>query len=123
MKKAYFVATNSDINVVVMATNKAAAVSAAIDSLRASGIDWIDNLDPVAYDLSEFLADEDNNAIILSTYEVPTTRETVYEVIVDGEWVYEGSYESAQAVADTYWQDTECMHDIRFMTDREFYGN
>lgn len=67
MMKAYFVATTTDVNVVVMATNEQSAVNKATKSLLKEGIDWIDELRPVAYELSEFLDDEDDNAIVLNS--------------------------------------------------------
>lgn len=67
MMKAYFVATTTDLNVVVMATNEQSAVNKATKSLLREDIDWIDELRPVAYELSEFLDDEDDNAIVLTS--------------------------------------------------------
>ncbi len=45
-----------------------------------------------------------------------------WEVIVDNEWIFEGSYEQAERIAETYWSDPEFMGDLHMMTEDEFYG-
>lgn len=45
-----------------------------------------------------------------------------WEVIVDNEWLFEGTYEQCEEVAMRYWSDDEFWGDCRMMSENEFYG-
>ena len=45
-----------------------------------------------------------------------------YEVIVDGEWLYEGTYEEAERIAFNYWSDDEFYGNCYLMSEKEFNG-
>ena len=43
-------------------------------------------------------------------------------VIVDNEWIYEGTYEQAEACAMNYWFDPDFWGDCSLVSEVEFYG-
>lgn len=45
-----------------------------------------------------------------------------WEVIVDNEWYYEGSYEQAEAIAMSFWADPDFLGSCSMMSEAEFYG-
>ena len=45
-----------------------------------------------------------------------------WEVIVDNEWYFEGTYEQAEQVAMNYWSDPDFWGDCRLLSENEFYG-
>ena len=45
-----------------------------------------------------------------------------WEVIVDNEWIFEGTYEQAEKIADSYWFDPDFWGDCRMISETEFYG-
>ena len=45
-----------------------------------------------------------------------------WEVIVNGEWYFEGTYEQAEEVAFGFWSDEDFWGDCRLMSEEEFYG-
>ena len=45
-----------------------------------------------------------------------------WEVIVDNEWLFEGTYEQCEEVAMRYWSDDEFWGDCRMISENEFYG-
>ena len=48
--------------------------------------------------------------------------EKTFEVIVDHEWIYEGNYETALKIAESYWIDPDCWGSCSLMSADEFYG-
>ena len=46
-----------------------------------------------------------------------------WELIVDNEWIFEGTYEQVESMALYYWEhpDPVCQ-DIRILSENEFYG-
>ena len=47
---------------------------------------------------------------------------SLWEVIIDGEWYYEGPYESAESVANSFWSDPDFYGSCTFISEEEFYG-
>lgn len=45
-----------------------------------------------------------------------------YELIVDWEWIYEGTYEDVESMAMSYWTDPDFYGNIEIMTEEEFKG-
>lgn len=46
-----------------------------------------------------------------------------WELIVDNEWIFEGTYEQVERMASNYWEDPDLFcPDIRIMSENEFYG-
>ena len=45
-----------------------------------------------------------------------------WRVIVDNEWIYEGTYEQAEACAMNYWSDLDFWGDCSLVSEAEFYG-
>ncbi len=46
----------------------------------------------------------------------------LWEVIVDNEWIYEGTYERAEECAMDYWSDPDFWGDCSLISASEFYG-
>lgn len=46
----------------------------------------------------------------------------MWEVIVDYEWIYEGNYETAEAIANNYWCDPDFWGSCEMIPAEEFYG-
>lgn len=46
----------------------------------------------------------------------------LWEVIVDGEWYFEGNYEQAEEVAQSFWGSADFYGDCLLISAREFYG-
>lgn len=49
-------------------------------------------------------------------------NEERWMVIVDHEWIYEGTYEKAEECADNYWSDPDFWGDCYLIPESEFYG-
>ena len=45
-----------------------------------------------------------------------------FEVIVDHEWIYEGDYETAEKIAESYWSDPDFWGSCSLISEEEFYG-
>lgn len=45
-----------------------------------------------------------------------------WEVIVDGEWYFEGTYEQAEEVANSFWGDPDFWGSCNMVSEEEFYG-
>ena len=45
-----------------------------------------------------------------------------WEVIVDAEWFYEGSYDRALEVAESFWADPDFWGNCSLVSEEEFYG-
>lgn len=43
------------------------------------------------------------------------------EVIIDNEWYFEGTYEQAEKVADSFWSDPDFWGRCSMMSEEEFY--
>ena len=46
----------------------------------------------------------------------------MYEVIVDNEWYFEGTYERCCSVVDSFGADDEFCGSVYMMSEDEFYG-
>lgn len=45
-----------------------------------------------------------------------------WEVIVDGEWYFEGTYERAEEVANEFWSDPDFYGNCRLVSESDFFG-
>lgn len=50
-------------------------------------------------------------------------NEERWMVIVDNEWIYEGTYEQAEACAENYWSDPDFCGNCSLIPESEFYGS
>ena len=46
-----------------------------------------------------------------------------FEVVVDHEWIYEGDYETALKVAESYWSDPDFWGSCSLVSEEEFFGD
>lgn len=46
----------------------------------------------------------------------------IYEVVVDNEWYFEGSYEACCRIMDSFYGDEDFNGNVCMMTEEEFYG-
>lgn len=45
-----------------------------------------------------------------------------FEVLVDHEWIYEGDYDTALKIAESYWTDPDFWGSCSLISEEEFYG-
>lgn len=45
-----------------------------------------------------------------------------YEVIVNAEWYFEGTYEQCEKVAQSFWCDPDFLGNCSLISEEEFYG-
>lgn len=49
-------------------------------------------------------------------------NEKKFEVIVDHEWIFEGDYETAEKIAESYWNDPDFWGSCSLISEEEFFG-
>ena len=50
-------------------------------------------------------------------------EEKKFEVIVGCEWIFEGDYETALKIAESYWTDPDFWGSCSLISEDEFYGH
>lgn len=45
-----------------------------------------------------------------------------WELVVDGEWIYEGDYDTCESFAQSYWCDPDFLGNVMMIPENTFYG-